>query len=182
MTTEHVPTRRAPLDRARAAGAARRRETGAGRDQLFGAWRTFFERIAERAPVVLVFEDLHWADRGTARLHRPPARVERAILPIYIVTLARPGAARATTRLGRRQRNFTRPYLEPLPTDGCASSCRAWSRPAGAAPSDHRRPRRGHPAVRRRDRADARRRGTPRQRGRRHAPPATSRRSPSPRR
>ncbi|MGH2417138.1 MAG: adenylate/guanylate cyclase domain-containing protein, partial [Candidatus Limnocylindria bacterium] len=34
------------------------------RGQLFSAWRTYFERIAELAPVVLVFEDLQWADVG----------------------------------------------------------------------------------------------------------------------
>src|SRR5713101_6256622 len=31
-------------------------------EDLFGAWRLFFERIAEEAPVVLVFEDVQWAD------------------------------------------------------------------------------------------------------------------------
>ena len=35
-----------------------------GQHQLFPAWRTFFERIAAAAPVVMVFEDLHWADSG----------------------------------------------------------------------------------------------------------------------
>ena len=35
-----------------------------GREELFVAWRTFFERIAETAPAILVFEDLHWADTG----------------------------------------------------------------------------------------------------------------------
>ena len=35
-----------------------------GREELFSAWRTFFERIAADAPTVLVFEDLHWADNG----------------------------------------------------------------------------------------------------------------------
>src|SRR5690606_37709685 len=34
------------------------------RGQLFVAWRTFFERIAEVGPVVMVFEDLQWADDG----------------------------------------------------------------------------------------------------------------------
>ena len=34
-------------------------------DQLFGAWRTFFERIASRGTVAMIFEDLHWADPGT---------------------------------------------------------------------------------------------------------------------
>ena len=36
-------------------------------DQLFAAWRTFFERIAETGTTVLVFEDLQWADAGTSR-------------------------------------------------------------------------------------------------------------------
>jgi class 3 adenylate cyclase/tetratricopeptide (TPR) repeat protein len=33
-----------------------------GRQELFGAWRSFFQRLALTSPVVLVFEDLHWAD------------------------------------------------------------------------------------------------------------------------
>jgi class 3 adenylate cyclase/tetratricopeptide (TPR) repeat protein len=32
--------------------------------ELFSSWRTLFERLAARAPVVLLFEDLHWADQG----------------------------------------------------------------------------------------------------------------------
>jgi MalT-like TPR region len=31
---------------------------------VFAAWRQFFEALAERRPLVLVFEDLHWADDG----------------------------------------------------------------------------------------------------------------------
>jgi class 3 adenylate cyclase/tetratricopeptide (TPR) repeat protein len=33
-----------------------------GRDEAFTAWRRFFEALAEESPLVLVFEDLHWAD------------------------------------------------------------------------------------------------------------------------
>jgi class 3 adenylate cyclase/tetratricopeptide (TPR) repeat protein len=32
------------------------------RDEAFAAWRRFFEGLAEERPLVLVFEDLHWAD------------------------------------------------------------------------------------------------------------------------
>jgi class 3 adenylate cyclase/tetratricopeptide (TPR) repeat protein len=32
------------------------------RDEAFSAWRRFFEALAERRPLALVFEDLHWAD------------------------------------------------------------------------------------------------------------------------
>ena len=37
---------------------------GAGRDETFAAWRRFFEALAEERPLVLVVEDLHWADDG----------------------------------------------------------------------------------------------------------------------
>jgi tetratricopeptide (TPR) repeat protein len=35
---------------------------GDRRDEAFAAWRRFFEALAEWRPLVLVFEDLHWAD------------------------------------------------------------------------------------------------------------------------
>jgi hypothetical protein len=36
--------------------------TAPDREDLFSAWRLFFERLADAQPVILVFEDLHWAD------------------------------------------------------------------------------------------------------------------------
>jgi len=36
--------------------------TGGPRDESFAAWRRFVEAIADERPLVLVFEDLHWAD------------------------------------------------------------------------------------------------------------------------
>jgi class 3 adenylate cyclase/tetratricopeptide (TPR) repeat protein len=32
--------------------------------ELFSSWRLLFERLAARTPVVMLFEDLHWADQG----------------------------------------------------------------------------------------------------------------------
>ncbi len=47
-------------------GAGRRGEAGDGdrHDETFAAWRRFFEGLADRGPLVLAFEDLHWADDG----------------------------------------------------------------------------------------------------------------------
>ncbi|MGN6171358.1 MAG: ATP-binding protein [Streptosporangiaceae bacterium] len=37
---------------------------GERRSEVFAAWRQFFEALAAQRPLVLVFEDLHWADDG----------------------------------------------------------------------------------------------------------------------
>ena len=34
------------------------------REEAFTAWRRFFEALGSSVPLVLVFEDLHWADVG----------------------------------------------------------------------------------------------------------------------
>jgi class 3 adenylate cyclase/tetratricopeptide (TPR) repeat protein len=38
--------------------------TGDRRSEAFAAWRRFLEALAEERPLVLVFEDLHWADEA----------------------------------------------------------------------------------------------------------------------
>jgi class 3 adenylate cyclase/tetratricopeptide (TPR) repeat protein len=88
-------------------------ETGIGAEQLFGAWRTFFERLSTSGPVVLVFEDLHWADAGTLDFIDHMLEWSRAI-PLYIVTLARPELLDRRSDWGAGRRNFTSLYLEPL--------------------------------------------------------------------
>jgi class 3 adenylate cyclase len=37
---------------------------GGSREEAFAAWRRFFEALAEHHPLVLVFEDVQWADEG----------------------------------------------------------------------------------------------------------------------
>jgi class 3 adenylate cyclase/tetratricopeptide (TPR) repeat protein len=39
-------------------------DSGDRRLEAFAAWRQFFEALAEQRPLVLVFEDIHWADEG----------------------------------------------------------------------------------------------------------------------
>jgi tetratricopeptide (TPR) repeat protein len=61
----------------------------AERAELFAAWRRFVEAMAASRPLVLVFEDLHWAD--AAMLEFLEHLVERsADLPLLIVATARP--------------------------------------------------------------------------------------------
>jgi class 3 adenylate cyclase/tetratricopeptide (TPR) repeat protein len=67
------------------------------RADLFSGWRLFFERIAEKEPVVLVFEDLQWADSGL--LDFIDYLLEwSAEFPLFMLALGRPEllAARPT--------------------------------------------------------------------------------------
>ncbi|MEK6191924.1 MAG: adenylate/guanylate cyclase domain-containing protein [Chloroflexota bacterium] len=83
-------------------------------EQLFGAWRTFFERLAAASPVVLVFEDLHWADSGMLDFIDNLLEWSRS-QPIFILTLARPELLERRPTWGAGKRQFTSVYLEPLP-------------------------------------------------------------------
>ena len=59
------------------------------RAESFGAWRRFFEALAEQRPLVLVFEDLHWADDDL--LDFVDHLVEWASgVPLLVVCTARP--------------------------------------------------------------------------------------------
>ncbi|MDQ3871449.1 MAG: AAA family ATPase, partial [Chloroflexota bacterium] len=85
-----------------------------GREELFAAWRTFFERIAALGTVVLVFEDLHWADPGLLDFIDHVLDWSRAH-PMLIVTLARPELLEHRPDWGAGRRNFVALSLEPLP-------------------------------------------------------------------
>ena len=84
-----------------------------GSEQLFAAWRTFFERLATTAPVVMVFEDLHFADAGLLDFVDHLLEWSRNV-PIYVLTLARPELTERRPGWGAGKRNFTALYLEPL--------------------------------------------------------------------
>ena len=89
-------------------------ETDMAADQLFSAWRTFFERIAANGPVCLVFEDMHFADPGLLDFIDHLLEWSRGV-PIYIVTLARPDLLERRPSWGAGKRNFFSMSLEPLP-------------------------------------------------------------------
>ncbi len=81
---------------------------------LFGGWRLFFERLAEVDPVLMVFEDLQWADPSLLEFLDYFLEWSRNF-PIFVMTLARPETER--TSLTAARRNATSIYLEPLPPE-----------------------------------------------------------------
>jgi class 3 adenylate cyclase/tetratricopeptide (TPR) repeat protein len=87
-----------------------------GRDELFSAWRTFFERIAEHAPTVLLIEDLQWADTGMLEFIDHLLDWTKS-LPIFVITLARPELLERRPDWGAGRRNFVSLSLEPLADD-----------------------------------------------------------------
>ena len=84
-----------------------------GSEQLFGAWRTFFERLAASAPVVMVFEDFHFADSGLIDFVDHLLEWSRNV-PIYVLTLSRPELLERRPDWGVGKRAFASLYLEPL--------------------------------------------------------------------
>jgi predicted ATPase/class 3 adenylate cyclase len=90
-------------------------EEGAPGDQenLFSAWRILFERLSEESPVVLVFEDMQWADAGLLDFLEYLLEWSRSH-PLYVLALARPELTDKRPSWGAGKRNFTSLYLEPL--------------------------------------------------------------------
>ena len=93
------------------------------RERLFSAWRTFFERIADRGPSVLVFEDVQWADSGLLDFidHLLDWARER---PILVVALARPEIHERRPGFGVGRRAVVSMHLEPLSDESMRSLLR----------------------------------------------------------
>ena len=101
-------------------------------EQLFAAWRTFFERMAQTGTVALVFEDLHWADPGTLDFIEHILEWSRAE-PDHHRHARAPRSARASAGLGRgeAQLQLRSTWIRcPRPRCGSCStgSCRACRR------------------------------------------------------
>jgi class 3 adenylate cyclase/tetratricopeptide (TPR) repeat protein len=83
------------------------------REDLFAAWRLYFERLAEHQPAILVFEDMQWADVSLLEFVEYLLEWSRNH-PLYVLTLARPELMEAHPSWGAGKRNFTALSLEPL--------------------------------------------------------------------
>jgi class 3 adenylate cyclase/tetratricopeptide (TPR) repeat protein len=86
------------------------------REELFAAWRRFFEADAEAAPIVLLFEDLQWADAGLLDFIEYLAHWSRHH-PILVLTLGRPELLDARPTWGAGLPHFTAMHLDRLRDD-----------------------------------------------------------------
>jgi class 3 adenylate cyclase/tetratricopeptide (TPR) repeat protein len=82
-------------------------------EDLFGAWRLFFERMAEQNPVVLVFEDMQWADASLLDFVDYLMNWSRGH-PLFVMSLARPEVADRFPAWTAARRGVSTMYLEPL--------------------------------------------------------------------
>jgi class 3 adenylate cyclase/tetratricopeptide (TPR) repeat protein len=83
------------------------------RQDLFAAWRLFFERLADAYPTVLAFEDMQWADASLLDFVEHLLEWSRSH-PLFVITLARPELLERRASWGAGHRNFSSIYLEPL--------------------------------------------------------------------
>jgi class 3 adenylate cyclase len=91
----------------------------ADRDDAFAAWRRFFEAVAEQAPLVLVFDDLQWADEGL--LDFVDHLVDWASgVPMLVVATARPELFGRRLGWGGGKLNASTLALSPLTEVDCA--------------------------------------------------------------
>lgn len=86
---------------------------GSERQESFTAWRRFLEAVAAQRPLILVFEDLHWADDPFLEF------VEHLVewssgLPILVLCTARPEVYQRHPAWGGGKRNSTTISLAPL--------------------------------------------------------------------
>jgi class 3 adenylate cyclase/tetratricopeptide (TPR) repeat protein len=82
------------------------------REELFEAWRRFLERLAGRYPLVLVLDDIQWADDGLLDFIDHVA--DWAQGPIMVIATARAELFEKRPTWGGGKRNATSIYLDPL--------------------------------------------------------------------
>src|SRR5207245_5619745 len=99
------------------------RETGGfggdRRGEAFAAWRRLFEALADQRPLVLVLEDLHWADEGLLDF------VDELVdwlsgVPLLVVCSARPELLERRRGWGGGKLNASMIGLAPLSSEQTA--------------------------------------------------------------
>jgi class 3 adenylate cyclase len=90
----------------------------AARDRLHDAWVEFLSRLVAERPVVMLVEDLHWAEEPLLEL------LERAVRevdgPLLVIGTARPELLEMRSSWGGGTRNASLLWLEPLTAEDAA--------------------------------------------------------------
>ncbi len=129
------------------------------RAEVHAAWRSFFTALGERGPVVVVVEDIHWADH--ALLDLLEELTDRVAGPVLFLCPSRPDLIATRPGWGGGRRNTSSVALDPLTAEESDELIRALlavdDLPAiGARPDP--RARRGQPVLPGGDRPPAGRR------------------------
>jgi class 3 adenylate cyclase len=94
-------------------------DTGGERSESFSAWRRFFESLAEQQPLVMVFEDIHWAgDELLDFVDELPDWIED--VPLLVLCTARPELLDRRSGWGGGKRNAATISVSPLDSDDTA--------------------------------------------------------------
>jgi len=95
-------------------GAEGEQPSGADRrSEAFAAWRRFLEALADERPLVLVFEDLHWADHALLDFVDDLVDWARGV-PILVLATARPELLTRRSGWGGGKVNSATILLSPL--------------------------------------------------------------------
>ena len=92
---------------------------GGGREESFGAWQRLIEGMADRQPLILVLEDLHWADDGTLDFVEHLVDWTRDV-PLLVLCTSRPELLERRRTWGGGRLNSHTIALAPLSDDDTA--------------------------------------------------------------
>ena len=129
-------------------------------EETFWAIRTFFEALARRHPLVLVFDDIQWGEPTLLELIEHIADWSTDV-PMMLLCLARPDFLETNRSWGGGKLNATSLLLEPLRSEDGDALVRNLLGSAELAPRERGRiveVAGGNPLVRRGDPLDADRR------------------------
>jgi class 3 adenylate cyclase/tetratricopeptide (TPR) repeat protein len=94
--------------------------TSVAREESFAAWLAFIQNMAAAGPLVLVVEDLHWADDSLLAFLEHVA-AEGASHPILLLATARTELVAKHPDFAGSLANAERLFLQPLSTDDTAA-------------------------------------------------------------
>ena len=101
------------------------------RDRIFASVRLILELLAADSPLLVAFEDVHWADEGMLDLIEHLASAARG--PVLFVCLARDELLERRPGWGGGSRNSTTISLDPLPAEEAEGLARSLLEDAGPA-------------------------------------------------